>query len=61
MLEISSFPTPLASGTLKFDDKFPNPRALTSERKPDLTVFAFELVTASDRVRLASGQTVSLA
>lgn len=37
------------------------PRALTGEGKPDLTIFAFQLVTASDRRRLSDGQTVDLA
>ena len=36
------------------------PRALTGDGKPDLRIFAFQLVTASDRLRLSNGQTVDL-
>ena len=36
------------------------PRKLTSDGEPDLKLFAFQLVTASDRPRLVNGQTVDL-
>ena len=48
-------------GAIEIRRQVSQPRALTIGGQPDLTLFAFQLVAAGDRLRLSSGQILDLA